>query len=72
MSAVRVCPFCEKPPADDDTMYLVNSPGGYGKPEMWACSDCMRKAEPDSKLAELRDGIYADDFPQPAPPGSAP
>jgi hypothetical protein len=72
VNAVRVCPFCEKLPDDDDTMYLVNSPGGYGMPEMWACSDCMRRAEPGSKLAKLRDGIYADDFRQPQPPGSAP
>ena len=48
-------------------MYLVNSAGGYGTPEMWACSDCMRRAEPGSKMAELRDGIYADDFQPRAP-----
>lgn len=58
----RVCPFCETEPDDDDMMYLVNAPGGFGMPEMWACSVCMRKAEPGSKLASLRDGIYAKDF----------
>ena len=58
----RVCPFCDKAPADDDVMYLVNSAGGYGMPEMWACSACMRNAEPDSKMADLRDGAYAEDF----------
>ena len=58
----RVCPFCSKAPADDDTLYLVNSEGRYGMPEMWACSECMRNAEPGSKMAQLRDGLYAEDF----------
>jgi hypothetical protein len=69
---VSVCFLCKKPPDDDEMMYHVNAAGNYGMPEVWACSDCMRRAEPGSKLAKLRDGIYADDFPQPQPPGSAP
>ena len=57
-----MCPCCEKEKPDDMVMYLINSAGGYGLPEMWACADCLRDAEDGSKLAKLRDGIYADDF----------
>lgn len=61
-SISTACPFCKKEWADDDIMYLVNPEGGWGFPEMYACADCMRNAEPGSKLAELRDGNYAADF----------
>ena len=41
---------------------IAASEGRYGMPEMWACSECMRNAEPGSKMAQLRDDLYAEDF----------
>ena len=56
------CSFCDRPVQDGWTMYGVNSSGVFGLAEMYACQDCMRKAEAGSKLADLRDTIYAEDF----------
>lgn len=57
------CEICKRTsiPAGMYT-YQINTEGGYGMPEMWACNDCMVKAENGSRLAKLRDGIYSDDF----------
>jgi hypothetical protein len=55
------CDFCEKR-SSVETLYMINSEGGYGRSSMWACAECMRSAEDGSKLAQLREGIYAEDF----------
>lgn len=59
---VPCCPICKQAVIDGIIMYLINSPGGYGWPGMWACNECLENAKPGSKLQELRDGIYAKDF----------
>ena len=56
------CQVCGEVVKDDDVMRLVNSEGSYGMPEIWACEKCFRDAPEGSRLAALRDGIYAEDF----------
>lgn len=60
------CAFCHRTDIPDDMVsYLINSEGGYGYPEMWACADCMKAAEPDSIMGRKRDEAYAEDFHRP-------
>jgi hypothetical protein len=60
---VEFCGICHRTDysgRDDVWSYKINAEGGYGMPEFRACSDCMRKAEPGSKMAEIRDDYGAD------------
>ena len=54
------CNFCGKGLNEGRCVgsYLVNGEGEHGFPKLYACTTCMRKAEPGTKLAELRDGKY--------------
>lgn len=31
------CGFCP-----DEGVWKINPPGGYGRPEMWACTACLK------------------------------